>query len=109
MRAPLTPYELVDGVERNRAHPTTFNIPSLEQKRMIGPGDFVKVGFVLKRQKGNVTVERIWLEVTAVLDDVIVGTIANTPEYLDAKFGDVVRGERRHVLQIHQPKKRTLQ
>lgn len=103
-------FDLVDGVEQNRKHPTTFRIPSQELKTILGAGDFVKFGFVLPKPKGNVTIERMWVQVAVVVNGIITGTLANDPAYLDGiRFGDVVRGELRHVLAVHQAKKPTLQ
>jgi uncharacterized protein YegJ (DUF2314 family) len=102
-------HKLVDGVAKNREQPKTFNIPTDQEKALIGPGDFVKFAFKLRKPIKNFTTERLWVEVWYVSNGTIAGVLANEPVMLKAKLGDEVKGELRNVLDIHQPKKRSLQ
>ena len=63
--------ELLDGVEQNKKHPTTFHIPSKEEKDSIQIGTHVKVA---DTEVG----ERFWVEVDDIIsDDLMIGRIDN--------------------------------
>ena len=63
---------LIDVVERNAAHPDTFQIPSLEDRQRVDFGDFVKVCV----ERGGMG-ERFWIFVLARQDDMLCGLVAN--------------------------------
>ena len=63
------------------------------EKRGIGPGDRVEVCAM-----GSDPCERLWLEVQAVDGISIIGTFMDDPTWLNAKRGDAVEIELRHVL-----------
>lgn len=91
-------YTLMDGEERNAAHPDTFEIPSLEDREGVLPGTTVKLGFEVKDK--DLAGERMWVEVTAVDGDQFTGTIANDPIVIDGKYGDPVSFEPKNILSI---------
>ena len=63
--------ELLNGMRRNKEYPTTFHIPSYEEKSKVGVGSFVKV---VDTKYG----ERFWVIVKEfVLDELMVGEINN--------------------------------
>lgn len=63
--------ELMNGVEQNKKHPTSFHIPSDEKKSKIEVGDCVKV---VDNQYG----ERFWVRVKEFIsDELMVGEIDN--------------------------------
>lgn len=77
----------MNGVEQNRLHPQTFEIPSDEEKANIQPGDHIKVGFLIN--EGNIEAERMWLKVTGINNNSITGTLANDPVCITVYgFGD---------------------
>lgn len=82
---------LLDGVERNRMFPSTFEIPSDEAKMAVQPGDFVKIGFELGRQ-----CERMWVEVKGAG----FGELNNDPVMMPMVCGEPVHYENRHILSI---------
>ena len=64
--------ELLNGVEQNKKHPTTFHIPSDEKKSKVEVGDIVKIVDI---QYG----ERFWVIVKEFIsDELMVGEINNT-------------------------------
>jgi uncharacterized protein YegJ (DUF2314 family) len=87
---------LINGVERHRLHPTTFEIPDEPHKAIVAEGDFVKLIF----QDDAGQTERMWVKVTS-LGLECVGTLTNHPVKLTAvKFGDVVRFQPEHIIDI---------
>ena len=93
-------HTLIDGVERNAAHPDTFDIPTADERQNIKAGTYVKVGF----DKAGGGGERLWVLVGGPLNDGTgnyVGLLANTPFFLDGlAWGDRVTFRPEHVLDI---------
>jgi hypothetical protein len=90
-------YDLVDAEERARQHPTTFEIPSVEARRAVRPGDFCKLGFVSAAGR----TERMWVKVTNAGDaNAYVGTLDNDPLAIPLRCGELVAFEARHILNI---------
>lgn len=98
----MIPYELVDGVEMNRAHPDTFEIPSDAEKQAAVslPGCYVKIGFIVEPRT-----ERMWVCVERVNQDgTISGWLDNDPVVaVMLKHGDRITFELRHILAVHRP------
>ena len=89
-------HEFEDAQEKNRQHPTTFIIPSLDEISRIMPLDMIKVCW-----KG----ERFYLFVTRKGNGGFVGLVANKMNHRNASYhkidaGDVIRCEYKHVLDI---------
>jgi hypothetical protein len=100
-------FDLLDAVEQARQHPDTFWVPSAAEIAGVKPGDFVKVSFhaaeadVLRAASlyvdpADFRAERLWLEVV----EPGIGRIANEPVLIDARMGELVRYEPRHVLNV---------
>lgn len=68
-------WHLASGVERNRKYPETFWIPSVDEKRAIGPGASVKLMFEMNDGWG----ERMWVDVVSVKKRRLVGELRNCP------------------------------
>lgn len=83
----------VDGVEVNRKHPDTFQIPTDEEKAAVKPGDYVKIGF--NDHELEIT-EHMWVHVTGEGK----GILNNDPVIVDMVIGDEVTFEPRHILGI---------
>lgn len=97
-RHPDLETSLIDAEQRHRAHPDSFQISSLEERRGLRPLDVVKLGF---EQSGMV--ERMWVEVESPLDSqgFYDGRLVNVPAILaDLILGSPVRFEPRHVMSI---------
>jgi hypothetical protein len=94
----VTQHELLDGVALEGRHPATSHIPTRAEKAGLGPGDYVKIGFVLDEETGQS--ERVWVHVDAVSGERIVGVLDDDPVYAPASFGDRIELELRHVLGI---------
>jgi hypothetical protein len=89
---------LGSGVERNRYHPDSFEIPTDEEKRSIEPGDHVRLLFELK----DGWCERMWVSVSAIKRRHIVGELINTPAGIPRLDpGDKVVFKHDHVIDIH--------
>lgn len=108
------PLVLVDGVQRNRENPSTFDIPTEAERQAIQPKTWVKVGFEYEagaQPSGMCRGERMWVEVTrstklstGVLYE---GRLDNTPYGLPLKLNDVFQFDDRHILDILQPQPAT--
>jgi hypothetical protein len=88
---------LMDGVAASDLYPSTFSIPSDEEKSAVKPGDFVKIGFLHPRHPG----ERMWVKVT----EPGKGTLGNTPVVFIGllKYGEEILYEPKHILDILTP------
>lgn len=82
---------LIDGVDRNKAHPKTFNIPTEEEKAAVKTGDFIKIGFELDNM-----CERMWVQVT----EPGKGLLNNDPELLPMQCDEPVEYEPKHIIAI---------
>lgn len=91
-------HELLDGVALEGCHPAAFHIPTKAEKARVGPGDYVKIGFVLDEETGQS--ERVWVQVDAVSGEKITGVLDDDPVYADATFGERIELEPRHILGI---------
>lgn len=89
-------YTLLDGVARNRAYPRTFLIPSELEKSLVVPGEYVQLGFT----EGEQT-ERMWVMVTARVNDQFTGYLDNDPAFLvSIEWQDIVHFNSRHIIKI---------
>lgn len=96
-------YTLIDGIVMNRLHPSTFEIPSQEDKDKIKAGDFVKAGFVPDKSLNLwAATERMWVLVESVQSDVISGNLSCDPLVFDGilELGDPVVLDMDNVLAI---------
>lgn len=87
-------YTLVDGIERNTESPDTFWIPSQEDKKRLGVGDRVKLGFLDKDGAG----ERMWVEITEKDEDNFKGALRNTPVWLKLSFDAIVPFQSKNII-----------
>jgi hypothetical protein len=90
-------WHLRSGVEHNRLYPDTFWIPSQEEKARIAPGTPVKLMFGMKDGWG----ERMWVTVTEVKKDRLVGTLRNQPIGIPRLYwGDKVKFHRDDIIDL---------
>jgi hypothetical protein len=93
-------YRLSDAPELSAESPYTFFLPADADLGRLGPGDYVKLIFELIPPGENYAAERMWVRVTAVEGDTLVGTLENDP--LEGKMcaGDIVSFTLRNVVEI---------
>lgn len=90
-------HDLIDGVARNALYPSTFGIPSSQEKKEVKAGDYVKLGF--NHPSGGS--ERMWVRVKSNADGKMTGEVNNDPILFDnVKDGDPVEFESKHILGI---------
>ncbi len=93
----MTTWTLGNGVQRNRAHPATFHIPSQPEKAALGLGDCVKLMFEDAQGGG----ERMWVRIVAIGPYNLAGTLANDPVWIaDLEFGERIVFNRDNVIGI---------
>jgi hypothetical protein len=91
----ISRWRLANGVDRNRRHPDTFEIPDEAIRLSIKPGDRVKLGFELSRGPGD----RMWVDVTRVGKRKLVGILFNEPVFIPRlESGDKVKFRREHII-----------
>ncbi len=92
-------WHLANGVERNRLHPDSFEIPSEGVRLSIRPGDRVKLGFEMnKTAPGEPSGERMWVDVVKVGRRKLVGILFNEPVFIPLMPGDKVKFRREHII-----------
>lgn len=87
--------EFINGEEMAREHPETFEIPTLEERSSVKPGQFIKVG---------ANGERFWLRVASVMEDgsycgIVDNDLVRSDEH-GLYLGDDVIVGKEHVLDI---------
>lgn len=99
-------YILENGVERNKQHPDTFKIPTIEEIGELKVDDLVKLMF-----NENGTVERMWVIVSEIeaFDDGKLrfkGTLDNEPyELKSVGLGDVIEFSSENIISIYENSK----
>jgi hypothetical protein len=101
---------LVSAVERQAAHPDTFQIPSQADRESLVPGTAAKLLFHIETTAGGRVidrgVDRMWVIVRAVTPEGYQGVLDNDPgesERLNLRSGDVVVFGPEHVSAIDYP------
>lgn len=99
-----TDYKLIDGWQRNKEHPATFQIPGPVELMGLATGVAVKLGVEREGPTGeSVTGERFWVEVTD-LDRLMTGIVRQSDMVFTQRHGvadgDTIFFERRHILGI---------
>ena len=96
--------KLESTVERNRAAPYTFEIPSKEERESVQPGNYAKIIVLPKNNPG----ERIWVKVISKLSNGrYLGSFANDPIFFKAKYEDEVIFREYNIAAIDIPEKNT--
>lgn len=97
-------YILIDAVERNRQHPTTFEIPNENDIANLTVGGFAKLGFE-EIESPDGYAERMWVKVTNIgAGGTFEGTLANDPIVIESmSFGDKVQFKRDNILDVGDP------
>lgn len=98
-------YQLDNGEELNREFPDSFWIPEKHIRESLKVGDFVKLIFSMEETIGSeeVSVERMWVEITSVYPDYYVGKLDNDPSGSDCVMcGQHVTFQPCHVIDIYE-------
>lgn len=94
-------YTLLDGIEQNKLHPKTFEIPTEKTKKEIKPVDFVKLCFEKLQKASSFNSERMWVKVISIKGEKLSGTIANDPViFEELKYDDKIKFETKHIISI---------
>ncbi len=98
-------YELDNGEDIYREHPDSFWIPEKEKRETLRIGDLVKLIFRMEETKGSddVSVERMWVQITDIKPPFYSGTLDNDPSSSDCIFhGQTVNFMPCHVIDIYE-------
>jgi hypothetical protein len=89
---------LENAEQRSADQPNSFFIPAREKRHSLQSGDVVKLLFAAPSQAGDLTVERMWVEVNSVGSGSYVGTLSDRPDHITSLAeGDVVEFGPEHV------------
>lgn len=91
-------WTLMDGVALNREHPTTFEIPTWDERVSQNVGASVKLGFVPDEK--DLPSERMWVKVAQRIGGRYIGTLDNDPVCLGANPGDPIEFGPENILSI---------
>ena len=87
---------LINGVLMNTIHPTTFAIPTMDEKAAVVEGNYVKLGFQTNGGPNNGITERMWVLVTGPGK----GILNNDPVLTPIRCDDPVEFELFNILAI---------
>src|SRR6266700_367449 len=93
----------IDGEERQRHFPSTFQIPTQKQRQELRLGDKVKVGLTGSKGKHPTPGERFWVKLMTINESCLTGTVTNALVYSQVHgvdYGDTLTFETKHVLDI---------
>ena len=92
-------YTLNSGVDAQAESPKTFRIPSANDRRSLGRGDFAKLIFRFSGGKREFVV-RMWVRVEAVGPEGYVGILDNNPYNTDEIRAGRVKFNSDQIIQI---------
>ncbi|MEZ9412553.1 DUF2314 domain-containing protein [Vibrio lentus] len=98
-------YQLDNGEELNKEYPDSFWIPDKEVRESLKVGDSVKLIFRMEETKGSedVSVERMWVEITAKYPNYYEGKLDNDPDGSDCVLcGQLVIFQSSHVIEVYE-------
>ncbi len=100
---------LVDGEQRARDNPDTFELPSRAEREQLAPGAFAKLIFVTPEIAQQNMGERMWVRVTKRsgkgASTKYRGELDNTPGLISGlHVGSVIDFEPKHVVDIQNAK-----
>lgn len=93
-------YRLLNGDERHRLHPETFDMPAYDERQRLRVGDLVKLIFEPVDVPGG---ERMWVRVQECLATIprrYRGALEAQPVTVPLKWGDRVDFGAEHVIDI---------
>jgi hypothetical protein len=99
-----TDYALADAEKMARKFPETFEIPELDERLNLAPGDYAKLIFRPVRSQGGA--ERMWVRVDSSSPSgsgtLYRGTLANEPDAhgKGLQFGASLSFAARHIIDV---------
>jgi hypothetical protein len=94
---------LLDGEQRHREAPETFEIPDLALRKILQLGDFAKLMFKIAVEDEE-KVERMWVIIRERTSSGYIGMLDNTPSYIPENdrlwVGTEVPFEYRHIIAV---------
>jgi hypothetical protein len=95
---------LIDAVEHQKQHPSTFELPDEQNRCAVKEGEWAKLIFAFPTEPEH-TFERMWVKIIAVRPTwygVSLDNIPKTSGYVS--IGDKFRFEPRHIISIWPPR-----
>jgi hypothetical protein len=95
---------LEDGEEYHRKAPATFQIPDLDTRKILQPGDFAKLIFRIAVDDGSESFERMWVIVREQTVTGYMGMLDNEPDTIGKNnafwVGAELPFEYRHIIDV---------
>jgi len=84
-----------------RTYPT-FEMPPELVVENLKPGDLVQLSFLISSNiENSPAAERMWVRVISVVEDSYIGTLDNSPAYIqNLKIGDKITFEKRNIYKV---------
>ena len=90
---------LINGESKNTQDPETFLIPTVEQRKAVVSGNFVKIGFM--SDDPECFGEWMWVKVCECVEgEIYAGMLANRPLCIPLKPGAWIRFGPEYILDI---------
>ena len=97
---PTLSYVIVDPRPIAAEAPYTFFLPTELELGAIAPGDLVKLIFELVPPGETYTAERMWVGITEIGPNGILGTLDNEPYEAQLRPGDIIEFQRYNVIAV---------
>ncbi len=95
---------LIDALEHQKQHPTTFELPDEWNRSNIKVGEWAKLFFAFPTGPEH-SFERMWVKIVVVGPNWYGGSLDNIPKTSGyVSLGDKFRFEPRHVISIWPPR-----
>jgi len=99
--------KLGNAEERAKKSPSSFKIPSVQDRSRLAVGDHAKLMFMLpERSPSGIESERMWVRVNKVMSRkpaLYEGVLDNKPTIIGLEFGALVEFGPEHVIDIIRP------
>lgn len=94
--------KILNAEDLNKLYPSSFEIPSKEEKNTIMSGDFVKLIFTDNSGDSN---ERMWVKITKIKRRKILGRLDNQPflsKEIGVQLNDKIKFKKENIIDIYE-------
>lgn len=99
-------WELVSAEGRNAAYPSSFLIPSRNEREALVPGDGAKLLFDIQASENGIVMERMWVIVKSRTDQGYIGVLESDPvsvREFGPHTGECITFRPEHIASISSP------
>ncbi|WP_162601236.1 hypothetical protein [Occallatibacter savannae] len=108
MHNDMTPegWKLVSAEGRNAEYPSTFLIPSRDEREALVPGDGAKLLFDIQTSENGIVMERMWVIVKSRTEEDYIGVLDSDPVSIrefGPHTGESITFRPEHIASISSP------